>query len=154
MKRRTYSLLPFKNKKRVRERVRKMNSNIKGNIALGQAIAYFTKEGYIISIPLNDSQQYDLIIEKNNIFQSVQVKYTSEKSRNKESYICTLKTTSGTTREKIYSITETSVDLLFCYCENGEKYLIPIKEITNNNSITLSKKILKTGFDTSKYYLS
>jgi hypothetical protein len=46
------------------------------------------------------------------------------------------------------------VNLLFCYCENGEKYLIPIKEITNNNSITLSKKFLKTGFDTSKYYLN
>ena len=53
-----------------------MNSNTKGNIALGQAIAYFTKEEYTISLPLNDCQWYDLIIEKDNIFQTVQVKYS------------------------------------------------------------------------------
>lgn len=33
-----------------------MNSNTKGNIALGQAIAYFTKQCYTISLPLNDCQ--------------------------------------------------------------------------------------------------
>lgn len=131
-----------------------MNSNMKGNIALGQAISYFTRQEYIISIPLNDSQKYDLIIEKNNILQTVQVKFTSEKNKNGKSYICTLKTTSGTSRQKIYSTTDTNVDLLFCYCENDEKYLIPIKEITNNNTITLSKEKPKTGFDTSKFYLN
>ena len=40
-----------------------MNSNLKGNIALGQAIAYFTQQGYVVNIPLNDSQWYDLIID-------------------------------------------------------------------------------------------
>ena len=58
-----------------------MNSNQKGNIALGQAIAYFTKHGYVISLPLNDSQWYDLIIEKENIFQTVQVKYCGQELR-------------------------------------------------------------------------
>ena len=131
-----------------------MNSNIKGNIALGQAIAYFTQQEYIVNIPLNDSQKYDLVVEKNGIFQTVQVKFTSEKAKNNKSYVCTLKTTSGTLRQKIYSITETNIDLLFCFCDNGEKYLIPIKKITNNNSITLSKEKLKAGFDTSVFYLN
>lgn len=130
-----------------------MNSNIKGNVALGQAIAYFTKQEYIINLPLNDSQKYDLVIEKDGVFKTVQVKYTSEKSKNGKSYIGTLKTTSGTSRQKIYSITDTKIDLLFCYCENGEKYLIPIDKITNSNAITLSKEKPKIGFDTSLFYL-
>lgn len=131
-----------------------MNTNTKGNIALGQAIAHFTSQEYIVSLPLNDSQWYDLIIEKDGIFKTVQVKYTGELARNRVDYKCTLKTTSGTTRTKLYSVVETPVDLLFCYCSNGETYLIPVKEITNTNSITLSKSPLKNAFDTSKYYIN
>lgn len=37
----------------------------KGNAALGLAIAYFSSNGYTVSIPLNDTQDYDLIVEKN-----------------------------------------------------------------------------------------
>lgn len=80
-----------------------MNSNIKGNIALAEAISYFTKQKYIVSIPLNDSQCYDLIIEKDGKLQTVQVKYTSELKR-EEVYIGTLTTTSGTTGKKCIAL--------------------------------------------------
>jgi len=36
----------------------------KGNSGLAMSIAYFTTNGYTVSIPLNDTQDYDLIIEK------------------------------------------------------------------------------------------
>ena len=36
----------------------------KGNSGLGMAIAYFSTNGYVVSIPLNDTQDYDLVIEK------------------------------------------------------------------------------------------
>lgn len=130
-----------------------MNTNAKGNIALGWAIAYFTNNLYTVSLPLNDSQCYDLIIEKNGVLQTVQVKYSGELARNGIDYKCTLKTTSGTSRDKLYSIVDTIVDLLFCYCSNGDIYIIPVKEITNVNSVTLSKIPLKNAFDTSKYYI-
>jgi len=113
-----------------------MNSNTKGNIALGQAIAYFTEQEYTISIPLNDCQWYDLIIEKNNIFQTVQVKYTSTQA-NSGKYICSLTTINPTTGTLLYSVVDKPIDLLFIYCVNGNKYLIPVKEIPNHNSITL-----------------
>lgn len=129
-----------------------MNSNQKGNIALGQAIAYFTKQGYIISLPLNDSQWYDLIIEKNNIFQTVQVKYCGQELREKV-FKCKLILTSGTSRKDVYKIKETPVDLLFASCANGDNYLIPVKDFDNANMITLSKEPLLRGFDTSKYFL-
>lgn len=37
----------------------------KGNCGLAMAISYFVTKGYTTSIPLNDTQDYDLIIEKN-----------------------------------------------------------------------------------------
>lgn len=134
-----------------------MNSNLKGNIALGKAISYFTEQGYIVSLPLNDSQCYDLIIEKEGKLQTVQVKYTSQKSNN-NSYECKLYTTSGTSRKEIYNLKDTFCELLFVYCENGNMFLIPIEEITTQTIITLveknSKFANKNIFDTSKYLLN
>lgn len=131
-----------------------MNTNSKGNIALGKAISYFTEQEYTISVPLNDSQWYDLIVEKDGVFQTVQVKYTSEKPYD-NSYCCSLKTTSGSSRKKLYSVTETPVDLLFCYCDNGWMFNIPVKEIKNKSTISLfeekSKYSNKNTLDTSIY---
>ena len=36
----------------------------KGNSGLGMAIAYYSCNGYIVSVPLNDTQDYDLIVDK------------------------------------------------------------------------------------------
>lgn len=134
-----------------------MNSNTKGNIALGQAIAYFTAELYTISIPLNDCQWYDLIIEKEGIFQTVQVKYTSQKAPS-GNYICNLQTTNPVTGKTLYIVTEKPLDLLFCYCENNDMYLIPIKKIKTKSAITLYNKkpniSNKETVDTSNYCLT
>ena len=53
----------------------------KGNTGLGIAIAYYTSNGYIVSIPLNDTQDYDLVVDKNDIIRKVQVKFTSCKTK-------------------------------------------------------------------------
>lgn len=37
------------------------NTKEQGTIGLGKAIAYFTSRGFVVSIPLNDSQDYDLV---------------------------------------------------------------------------------------------
>lgn len=113
-----------------------MNSNIKGNIALAEAISYFTKQKYIVSIPLNDSQCYDLIVEKNGILRTVQVKYTSELKR-EDVYVGTLITTSGTTGKKMYSIVDTFVDLIFFHTDKDINFLIPVRDIKTNKSISL-----------------
>ena len=55
----------------------KFNTNKeKENTGLGIAIAYYTANGYIVSVPLNDTQDYDLIVDKNNKIFKVQVKAT------------------------------------------------------------------------------
>lgn len=53
----------------------------KGNSSLGIAIAYFSTNGYTVSIPLNDTQDYDLVVEKESKFYSIQVKSTGCKTK-------------------------------------------------------------------------
>lgn len=47
-----------------------------GRIGLSMAINYFTINGYTVSLPLNDTQWYDLVVEKDGKFYSVQCKAT------------------------------------------------------------------------------
>ena len=121
-----------------------MSTQIKGNIAIGKAISYFTENEYTVNIPLNDSQWYDLIVERDNIFHTVQVKYTSE-TNDSGSYKVRLTTTSGTSRKVLYSIKDTMVEWLFCYCSNGDMYLIPTKDFSNHRQINLSRKPSSTS---------
>ena len=55
---------------------KKFNRKQTGRIGLTMAINYFTLQGYTISLPINDTQWYDLIIEKDNKFLTVQCKAT------------------------------------------------------------------------------
>lgn len=133
-----------------------MTTNEKGNIALSQAIAYFVANKYTVSIPLNDTQYYDLVIEKDGKLEMVQVKYVGLSSNGK--YTCSLRTISGSSRKEIYSVKDTYSDWLFCYCDNKQKYLIPVNDIKNINSICLTNKrnkfSNKNTFDSSQYYIS
>ena len=72
----------------------------KGNSGLGMAIAYFTTNGYTVSIPLNDTQNYDLVIEKNNKLETVQIKATGCKTKY-GIYQVALKSCGGTNRKNI-----------------------------------------------------
>ena len=63
-------------------RIIKFNTNKeKGNTGLGITVAYFTANGYTVSIPLNDTQDYNLVIDKNNELKTVQVKATGCKTK-------------------------------------------------------------------------
>ena len=134
-----------------------MDTHKKGNIALGKAISYFTEQGYVVNVPLNDSQWYDLVVEKSGIFQTIQVKYVGEQV-DSGAYKCNLKTISGTSRKVVYTVKDTQVELLFCYCPNGDMYLIPTCDFSNRNCINLSRQRApsapKQSLDTSKYVLN
>lgn len=114
----------------------------KGNSSLGIAIAYFSANGYTVSIPLNDTQDYDLIIEKNNILKSVQVKSTGCKTKY-GNYQLALKSCGGTKGITYKTIIDTSVDLLFAITEELSMYLIPVTEINNRSTLSLCDKYSK-----------
>ena len=108
----------------------------KGRAGLCFAIAYFGSNGWNVSLPLNDTQDYDLIIEKNNIFQKVQCKATGCKNKNNTFYIVQLRSTGS---HKIYgTVKDSSADLLFVLTKEKQMYLIPINEIIQSTSLTLN----------------
>lgn len=49
----------------------------KGDIAVSQAIATFTKLGFDVSLPITESAAYDLILDTPNGLKRVQVRYAS-----------------------------------------------------------------------------
>lgn len=128
-----------------------------GNAGLAMAIAYFGSNGYTVSVPLNDTQDYDLVVDMGGSLKKVQVKATNTK-RYSNSYSLLLKTVSGTTRKVYKTVVDTDVDYLFCLCGNGTMFLIPKEEISNRNAICLStsksKYASKESVDYSKYVVS
>ena len=114
----------------------------KGNSGLGMAIAYFTTNGYVVSIPLNDTQDYDLVIEKYNKLYTVQVKSTGCKTKYNV-YQVALKSCGGTKGKEYKTIVDTNVDYIFILDAEKNIYLIPKKEIKNKSTINLGKNTEK-----------
>ena len=111
----------------------------KGNSGLGMAIAYFTTNGYIVSIPLNDTQDYDLIVEKENKLQRVQVKSTGCIGKG-GNYQVALKSCGGTKGKTYKTLIDTNIELIFILTEQREMYLIPVEKIKNVSTLSLCSK--------------
>jgi hypothetical protein len=114
------------------------NSKHQGNVGLGAAIAWFEENDFRISIPLTDSQDYDLIVDDGNRLYKVQVRTTYHLAYEKI-YQVHLKVNGGNRSGvgKVKRLVETDVDLLFVLTETGEQFLIPCSEITARNHINL-----------------
>jgi len=117
------------------------NSKIQGNIGIGKAISYFTSLHQIVSIPLNDSQDYDLIVDDGKELKRVQVKTTGHKNPS-GSYEALLKTSGGNSSwngvAKFFNTNK--VEILFIMCDNSDCYCIPTSIIKNTSTITVDKK--------------
>lgn len=111
----------------------------KGNTSLGIAIAYYSSNGYTVSIPLNDTQDYDLIVDKNNKLKKVQVKSTACKTKY-GSYQVALKSCGGTKGKTYKTLIDTKIDELFILTQNMDIYIIPIEEISNKSTLNICEK--------------
>ena len=129
-----------------------MDNKQRGRIGLSMAINYFTCQGYTVSVPLNDTQWYDLIIEKDNKFQTVQCKCTS--TENGEIALRSTGGTSGTVYDNVTNHQE--LDYLFCVDKNFNLFVIPMSDLIaagNKNRIVLRTEPTKNhqGFQTHCY---
>lgn len=111
-----------------------MNTKQKGNLALAEAIRFFTIRGNVVSIPLNDSQKYDLIVDMEGILYKVECKYTSTKkaSGNFAVHLRTLGGTKGT--EVSNRASSENADYLFVTTSDNNSYLINLFDIEHINS--------------------
>ena len=114
----------------------------KGNTSLGIAIAYYSSNGYTVSIPLNDTQDYDLIVDKDNVLKKVQVKSTVCKTKY-GNYQVALKSCGGTKGKTYKTLIDTNVDELFILTEDLNMYIVPIEEINNKTTLNICEKYYK-----------
>ena len=123
----------------------------KGRAGMSFAIAYFGSNGYTVSVPLNDTQWYDLIIEKDGIFQTVQCKATGSQNNT-----ISLRNSRRTKGKEYDNVLNHNLDLLFCLNSKQELFVIPIqdlKQYTPRSQITLNtnKPLNNQGFPSYKY---
>lgn len=132
-----------------------MNVNdrkLTGRIGLSMAINFFTLKGCTVSLPINDTQWYDLIIEKNGKFRTVQCKATAT-----EDGTIDLRCTGGINGGVYDNALDHPVDILFCVNKDLRIWVIPVKDLIDGN-VTRSIKLRteKTtngqGFQTYPYY--
>ena len=127
----------------------------KGNAGLSIAIAYFGTNDYTVSLPLNDTQWYDLVIEKNGVFETVQAKFTASKDQS-----VSLKSCGGTNGAAYDSVLDHPLDYMFCVNQDLKMWLVPmqdLREAGNTKSFSLREERspnAHTGFDTSKYVVT
>lgn len=115
------------------------------------AINYFTIMGYTISLPMNDTQWYDMVIEKNGQFYTVQCKATATKDKTID-----FRSTGGTNGSEYDNIlNHPELDYLFCVDNEFNMWNIPMKDIlqSNNKQIRLRIEPNKNnqGFQTYQY---
>lgn len=101
-----------------------MTNTDQGNLGKVRAILELHKLGYVVSTPLVENIKYDLVIEKNGILNTVQVKTTRYSKRG--IYKVGIATTGGnrkinTIRKREYG----DYDYLFVVTEENDCYFIP-----------------------------
>lgn len=109
----------------------------KGRAGLASAIGYFGTHGYTVSIPLNDTQDYDLIVDYNGL-KRVSIKATSHRNHNGVTTVA-LRNMGGTDGKVYGREQEKDIDFVFVVNENSEMWLLP-KDILTTNSMSLDNK--------------
>ncbi len=111
------------------------NTQRKGDIAVAQSIASFTKFGWDVSIPLTESAAYDLIVDNGEIRARVQVRFTSSDE------VDLRRIHSNSTGYIVKKTRADAYDWIYVLKSNGEEYLI--KEcLSGRRSVKPNKKYL------------
>lgn len=107
----------------------------KGRAGMVMGIAYFGANGYTVNVPLNDTQWYDFVVEKDGKFHTVQCKATGSKDNS-----ISLRSSGGTSGQIYDKVVDHPIDYLFCLDKDCNMFVIPLAEILkagNARSITL-----------------
>ena len=116
------------------------NSKKQGDAGLGQAISYFTMEGYEVALPLTESAEWDLIVEIEGFLKRVQVKTSSQMRGNVAVVDASTKGGNQSFSTK-KNIQDQHWDLIFIYhLETKQRALIPKEVLTTSGQINLGKK--------------
>lgn len=113
----------------------KKNTKYIGEITEGVILSKFLLNGYVVLQPFGDNQRYDLVIEKNKKFKTVQCK--TGRVRNGSVYFNTSSNAGGNNRKSYIS----EIDFFAVYCpENKQCYLIPIDKAPKSSMVLRIEK--------------
>ncbi len=118
------------------------NTKKQGDMGLGSAIWYFTQLGQTVSIPLTDSQDYDLVVEIKNSLKKIQIKSCNFKRKYYEVNL-SIKGGNRTSTGKIKRFDNNNCDYLFVITDQSQKYLIPTKDLKAKCNLVLGPKYQK-----------
>ena len=111
-------------------------------MGLGNAIFYFTNLGQTVSVPLTDSQDYDLVVEIDNSLKKVQIKSCNFKRKYYEVNL-SVKGGNRSNIGKIKRFDNNNCDYLFVVINQSQKYLIPTKNLKAQCNLVLGPKYQK-----------
>lgn len=115
--------------------------SIQGNLGLAKAINYFVSHSIPVSIPLNDTQKYDLVADFNGKLQRISVKTSRNTTTGGKTYQVQLRNTGGSSGKSVTRLFDNeTVDYLFIYTADDKMYLIPTADLEIVNSITVGLK--------------
>lgn len=119
-----------------------MNSKQKGNLGVGQAINHFLSIGYIVSLPINDSQPYDLIVDFPDIgLKKIEIKTTLEVTKRRIPRVDLRSTGGNQSRNYCMSFNPKHCDFVFVHAPNHGCWLIPSDDC--KNSMNLGEKYIQ-----------
>ncbi len=116
------------------------NTRKQGDVGIGRAIAYFTGLGHSVSIPLTESQRYDLIVDDGEQLSRIEVKTTRYKRDG--AYNVLLSTQGGNQSWKgtIKKFSKEHADYVFVVVDDDTQYLLPSELVDGKGAIRLGSK--------------
>ena len=132
-----------------------MNTKAKGESSTGAVIGSLLKIGFSVLFPFSDNQRYDLVIEKNGAFKTVQCKTGRLE---KDGAVIIFKTCSyhyETFKATAYT---GQIDYFGVYCpQNDKTYLVPVSDVGTREGLLrlkpMKKKNSKIFRDADNYEL-
>lgn len=102
----------------------------KGDMAVAQAVATFTRLGDDVALPLTESAAYDIVVDRDNILYRVQVRYSSTESvelrrinSNSKGYV--IKKTKKDAYDWLYILYPDKREYLIKKCLDGRRSVKP-----------------------------
>jgi len=104
---------------------------MKGMLGELEFTAHFLRKGYTVLTPVNPNSSYDLVIEKDGLFQRIQIKYCTPRNG-------IMRVELDRPMRKTLPYKDREVDAMGVYdAVNGKFYLIPVESLTNKTEFWL-----------------
>lgn len=119
-----------------------MHTKTKGDIAEAFVTAKFLQLGWRVLRPVGDNQRYDLVIDRGNGFETVQVK-TARFYRNAlQVQLCSSQCRAGKGKKKYFG----QIDLVAgFYPADGSVYLLTLREVGDITEVSLRLDTAQNG---------